>query len=50
MHLKAESQAEYEKAKAEVESDGLTKELKQAGAEVKKDMKKGAAEVKKKLN
>lgn len=46
----AKNQNTYDKAKAEVDSDGLTKELKQTGSEIKKDVKVAAAEVKKKVN
>jgi hypothetical protein len=47
---KAKNQNTYEKANAEVNSDGLTKELKQTGSEIKKDIKIAAAEIKKKIN
>jgi len=49
MGIKEKVEAEYEKGKAEVESDGLTKELKQAGSEAKKNMKQAGSEVKKDL-
>ncbi len=46
----AKNQNTYDKAKAEVDSDGLSKELKQTGSEIKKNVKVAAAEVKKKVN
>ena len=46
----AKNENTYEKAKAEVDSDGLTKELKQTGSEIKKNVKIAAADIKKKIN
>ena len=46
----AKNQNTWDKAKAEVGSDGLTKDLKQTGSEIKKNVKIAAAEVKKKVN
>ena len=39
-----------DKAKAAANSDGLTKDLKQKGAEIKKNIKTAAVDIKKKVN
>lgn len=39
-----------EKAKAAANSDGLKKDLKQKGAEIKKDIKTAAVDIKNKVN
>jgi hypothetical protein len=46
----AKNQNTYDKAKAEFDSDGLKKELKQTGSDIKKNVKIAAADIKKKIN
>lgn len=47
---KAKNQSAYEKTKADIESGGLTRDLKKAGSEIKKDFKVAKANTKEKLN
>jgi len=48
--VKAKVQANYEKSEADMESTGLTKELRHTGSEIKKDAKIAKADLKEKVN